>query len=46
MKFLSVLFTVALLAAANGLALHLKHAHALPDRSASASTLHHTYQIQ
>jgi len=40
------LFTLALMASANGLAAHLKRAHALPDRSASASNLHHTYQIQ
>ena len=46
MKFLSVLFTLALLAAANGLATHLKRVNALPVRSTSASNLHHIYQIQ
>ncbi|HLX68466.1 MAG TPA: hypothetical protein VKV04_02460 [Verrucomicrobiae bacterium] len=30
MKTLSVLFTLALLVAANQLAVHLRHAHALP----------------
>jgi hypothetical protein len=46
MKFLSVLFTVALLLAANELAVHLRRANALPVRTTTASTLHHIYQIQ
>jgi hypothetical protein len=46
MKSLSVLFTLALLVAANGLAAHLKRVHALPVRSTSVSNLHHTYQFQ
>ena len=46
MKFLSVLFTVALFVTANGLATHLRHIHALPTRTATASNLHRVYQIQ
>jgi len=47
MKALSVLFTVALVVVANGLASHLKRAHALPDRSGSVQQtfLHHKYQF-
>lgn len=47
MKALSVLFTVALALAANGLAGHLKRTHALPDRSTSPQQtfLHHKYQF-
>jgi len=41
MKFLSVLFTCALLVTANGLAAHLRHIRALPVRSTAASNLHH-----
>jgi len=46
MKFLSVLFTCALMLAANGLAAHLRHMHALPTRTITASNFHHVYQIQ
>jgi hypothetical protein len=46
MKFLSVLFTLALMASANGLAAHLKRAHALPVRPITTSNPHHLYQIQ
>jgi hypothetical protein len=47
MKTLSVLFTLALLVATNGLAAHLKRVHALPARSATAhSNLHNTESNQ
>lgn len=42
MKFLSVLFTFALLVTANGLAAHLKRAHALPVRSTTAQSNPHS----
>jgi len=42
MKFLSVLFTFALLVTANGLAAHLKRVNALPVRSTTEqSNFHH-----
>jgi len=46
MKFLSVLFTVALLAATNELAAQLRRARALPVRTTTASNFHHIYQNQ
>jgi len=44
MKTLSVLFTVALVVAANGLATHLKRANKLPERSIPQTFQHHVYQ--
>jgi hypothetical protein len=47
MKTLSVLFTCVLLVTANALAAHLKRAHALPVRSATAhSNFHNTEHNQ
>lgn len=40
MKTLSVLFTLALLATANGLAAHLKRAKALPVHPAQSAPIH------
>ena len=46
MKFLSVLFTLALLVSVNALAAHLKRVPALPTRSTAAhANFHHIEHI-